>query len=498
MAIYKRFVSFDEVFKKVEFPIILNDQYNLDDYSKKQLLLTTYDSDTIDMVVSCKCTDINTRIVGRFREGEYCPICKTYAASPIPSKLEPITWFRRPEGVSKLINPDFWLLLKIRFSTTTFNPILWICNTRYKVQPNHIKEVLRLEEAGIKRGYNYFVENIELILNILTALKKKSFNAAEDQSDILDIYHAYKNEIFSDYFPFANMSLFISEKTDMGIYFDKKVTPIIDAAMLATLIDDPGLSYNTTTKQNKTTIIIDKIAEYYDEYYSVIGKKTSGVFRKHIYASRAFFGFRAVITGIQEIHNYDEIHIPWGAAVVCLRYHILNKLMKKGVTVNGVYYKLTHNQAISLIYDHIEKYNELIDQALKEIIAEAPNGRLVAIMQRNPSLLYGSMQRVFIPKVKINPKDKTISMSDLITAAFNADYDGDQLNVQLALDVKTQEQWERLAPHNNIFQLTRPGEISGNLRLPKTTIDTMSEWLSDDIPVDPIKLQRMNELLVFE
>lgn len=44
-----------------------------------------------------------------------------------------------------------------------------------------------------------------------------------------------------------------------------------------------------------------------------------------------------------------------------------------------------------------------------------------------PSLHQGSAQRVFIRKFKTDPMDYTISMSILITAAANADFDGDKL-----------------------------------------------------------------------
>lgn len=96
-----------------------------------------------------------------------------------------------------------------------------------------------------------------------------------------------------------------------------------------------------------------------------------------------------------------------------------------------------------------------------------------------PSLLQGSAQRVRITKFKEDPEDHTISMSILIVKAFNADFDGDALNVSIAIDEFLAEKWNSLEPRFNIMQLTKPLEISNAISIPKPTIATMSEWLSN-------------------
>jgi DNA-directed RNA polymerase beta' subunit len=122
-----------------------------------------------------------------------------------------------------------------------------------------------------------------------------------------------------------------------------------------------------------------------------------------------------VITSLTDAHVYDEIHVPWGIAITALRPMIMNRLLKKG---------MSHNNAIGLIYGHVEKYDPMLDQIFIDLINETQGKGIVCILQRNPSLLVGSAQLVRITKVKKDPADHTVAMSILICKAFNADFDG--------------------------------------------------------------------------
>ncbi len=47
---------------------------------------------------------------------------------------------------------------------------------------------------------------------------------------------------------------------------------------------------------------------------------------------------------------------------------------------------------------------------------------------QKPSLMQGSAQALRLTKFKTDPKDQTVSVSDLIATAPNADYDGRSKN----------------------------------------------------------------------
>ena len=54
---------------------------------------------------------------------------------------------------------------------------------------------------------------------------------------------------------------------------------------------------------------------------------------------------------------------------------------------------------------------------------------LTNYLDNKPSLMQGSAQLCRITKFKTNPNDQTVSMSDLIATAMNADYDGRSLKM---------------------------------------------------------------------
>jgi hypothetical protein len=66
----------------------------------------------------------------------------------------------------------------------------------------------------------------------------------------------------------------------------------------------------------------------------------------------------------------------------------------------------------------------------------------------------------------------------LITKAPNADFDGDEMNVSLAIDHRMAERWYGLSPHKNVFELTRPREVSGSIALPKPVVATISNFVA--------------------
>ena len=59
---------------------------------------------------------------------------------------------------------------------------------------------------------------------------------------------------------------------------------------------------------------------------------------------------------------------------------------------------------------------------MKELIAESPYKGLPCCFNRNPTLLRGSIQQLYITKIKSDDiNDNTISLSVMILASYNAE-----------------------------------------------------------------------------
>jgi hypothetical protein len=166
--------------------------------------------------------------------------------------------------------------------------------------------------------------------------------------------------------------------------------------------------------------------------------------------------------------------------------HLLNKLIKRG-------YRL--NVAKAMLSEHVSIYHPVLDGLMQELIAESQYGGIVGIFNRFPSLLAGSILCLIITKVKTNVNDNTTSLSDIVLKSLNADFDGDAMSFTAALDNFMSDLFYNLSPHKNIFLLTEPGKISDNISLPKPIVSTIANWFRYPVEEDPIKTQRMKQLL---
>lgn len=466
MPVYQQLSDLNQVFNQLsEPPIIINDLVDSTEEDKeaiKDMITTRYSGDMITLLPSCRCGITK----GEFSVGVVCNYCKTAVKSSIENDIEPTIWFRKPVGVSKLISPIIWSMLKARFKKSGFNIIQWLTDTTYRSGVRQPLVINKIVDAGIQRGYNNFVENFDAIMDFLFSLKdfKK-----EGEDYLRRLLTEKRHAIFSDYIPIPNKSLLIIEKTNVGIYVDPIIVKAMDAILMLISIDRNFHDQNPRVKENRTAKALSKFAEFNEAFNKTNLSPKSGQFRRHIFGSRTNFAFRAVISSQTDSHKYNTIEAPWGVGLTAFRPHLLNKLHKLG---------MDNNSAVGLLLGCVEKYHPLLDQLLNELIEEAGEVGLSIILQRNPSLLQGSALRMTIAKFKTDPTDHTIALSILCVKSLNADFDGDAVNVSIALDHFMADKWYPLEPMFNIYQLTKPFEVSNNIAIPKPEISTISAWLN--------------------
>ena len=414
MPVYQELVNFDKLKRQLKKePIILNDfNTTLEEDRKKiiNLTMTEYNTDMLSVLPSCYCGNIK----GEYAIGMTCNVCNGEVKSVIYEDIEPILWFRSPEGVNKLINPRIWLMLSKRFTKSGFNVLRWLCDSSYKPKVKEPKIMEKIRSLNIPIGYNYFVENFFDVLNVLFNIGGVTgFKLTKEIDYLWDLLINNQDCIFSDYLPLPNRSLFVIENTNVGIYRDKSDQLAINAIKIITSIDVSQTTITSKVKQNRTIKVIDELANFYYEYDRLKLATKTGIFRKHGYGTRTHFTFRCVVTSITEPHNYDEIYIPWVTALTVLRPHILNKLKKLGYG---------HNESLHLLNKHVESYNQLLDNILHELIEESPNKKIPVSLLRHPALLHGSCIAVGISRVKsYDITDKTISISILAIRSLNCD-----------------------------------------------------------------------------
>ncbi|MBD3840775.1 MAG: DNA-directed RNA polymerase subunit beta' [Campylobacterales bacterium] len=145
---------------------------------------------------------------------------------------------------------------------------------------------------------------------------------------------------------------------------------------------------------------------------SEIIKGKQGRFRQNLLGKRVDFSGRSVIV-VGPTLNMDQCGIPKKMALELFKPHLMAKLEEKG-------YATTLKSAKRLI-DH--QTNE-VWECLAEIVEDYP-----VLLNRAPTLHKLSIQ-AFHP---ILIEGKAIQLHPLVCAAFNADFDGDQMAVHVPL-----------------------------------------------------------------
>lgn len=417
----------------------------------------------------CECG----KTTGGYNVGIICARCHTPVTELFSNELTPRVWLRNPNGVALLMNPLVWTMLSEKFKVSGFNLIEWLCNTDYVAPGTPPLELLdEVRALGIQRGYNNFVNNFDHVLERLYSLRR----FAKTRGDHLSMLLAEQREcVFSTHLPLPNKALLIKEDTNVGPFIDQMVVSILNAIQMIRSIDTKTATFSVRQKENRTVKTLVELAAFYYESYHQLFAKKPGLIRRQVCGTRCHWSSRAVISSNTDPHIYDELELSWGQAITLFTVHLKNKLFKLGYTPN---------EAASLLYEYTNKYSQLLDQLLKELLDETPNKRgFYCIFVRNPSLSRSSTQRMRITKFKCDVDDQTTSLSIMSVKGFNADFDGDQMSLMLLPDNDMSEQAEALAPHRNMIDPNQPRSLTSVAEIPKPVASTISSWMRTPMPL---------------
>lgn len=399
MPNYQELLNLDQVFQSSKDQIIINDLRNLTVEDRKQftdMIRETFTSDMVSVMPRCSCGELR----GEYLVGQTCDLCQTPVKQIIEEDIAPKVWFRKPANIRKLVNPIIWIMLTQRFSKNRFSLIQWLTDRNYgsNTGVKLPKIVHKLVADNIPRGYNAFIDNFDEILTYLFALPDyqypknrriirylvdsfPEFSGMGPNADPLRALLArHRDCVFCDYIPLPNKSLLVLERSALGDYGEAVMFDMVNILNTMVSIDQDFHDHNRITIENRTARILGMLANYYQEYFKSNLSPKEGLIRRNVYGGRGNHGFRAVITSHEDIHNHDEIYIPWCVGVTVFRQHLLNRLMNRNLPYGG----LTHNEAVGLLMSHVNKFHPVLDQIFKEMIATSPSGRGIACMnQRN-------------------------------------------------------------------------------------------------------------------
>lgn len=381
MGIYASLVDYDEEFQRLDIePIVVNDYNTAIPEEKEALdhhLFTHYqDTDTIEAGASCDCgslTDV-------FRIGLVCHICNTKVQSTTDRPIQSMLWIRAPEGVPRLFNPEAWMILEPALKVKDFNFLEYLTNTGYRYEYDKIKSKETLKKldklfaADLPRGLNNFIAHFDQIIEFLFSSSIIDSNKA-NKGELKRFIDENKHLFFPKHIPIPSRICFVVESTTSGVYIDKPLGMAMDAVLTVSSIRSTAIPMRPQVVENRIAKAIRELAKFYDVYMKQRLSKKPGMFRRHVFGSRLHFSARSVITSLSDPHHWQELHIPWGLATQLLKYHIINKLLKRGYSAND---------ALHFVYSNVLRYNAELDQIFQELINESPGGSgIPVIFSRN-------------------------------------------------------------------------------------------------------------------
>lgn len=382
MGVYARLVDFDEIFNNLDLtPIVVND-FNTSDKDERdaldQHLYTHYHSDTIEESARCDCN----KITGVYEMGVVCPVCNTPVQGTTDKPIESILWIRAPDGVDSLINPEAWMILEPVLRVKDFNFLEYLTDTKYSVDRDRItskdtlKKLDKLEAANLPRGMNNFIRHFDHIITTLfnASIVDSNKSNKSNKAELWQFIQENKHNFFPKALPIPSRICFVVESTTSGVYIDKPLESAMDAVATIASIRQKAYPLKPYVVENRTAKAIRELARFYDVYMKKRLSKKPGMYRRHIFGSRLHFSARSVITSLSDPHDWRELHVPWGLATQLLKYHIINKLEKRGYGVN---------EALDFVYSNVQRYNPLLDEIFQELIAESPGLGIPVLFSRN-------------------------------------------------------------------------------------------------------------------
>ena len=471
MGIHLKVVNFDQLFATSQItPEIVN---NIDVRSQaglerlNQLIYTTYTDNSLELLPTCHCGILK----GECNVGTKCSNCNTVCASVTERPLESLLWIAAPKGIHALINPTIWYILERYLYDGGVNVLEWLTNSKMVIGHSNIPPTIRkLKHLEVPRGLNYFYTHFDDIMDLLINKKVSTRKSLADRKELLEFITENRDCVFCKALPIPSKIAIIIEKTPMGAYADSTSSSVIEAIRTISDIGHSATRSNLAIIEAKTIKAIKQITHYYINFIKGNLSSKTGWFRKHLFGSRTHFSFRGVVSSITEPHDYRDIELPWSMSCMFFKMHLINKLKKMGYSAL---------EANNYIMRNTLRYDPLLDQLFKEIIHEGVDNRVHILLNRNPTLTRGSIQKLRVSKVSTDPNINTIRLSVLILKAFNCDFDGDALNGLLLLSNDVIERSKRLEPHLYTLDVNSPRKISGFLALPAPIMSTIGNWINN-------------------
>ena len=204
-----------------------------------------------------------------------------------------------------------------------------------------------------------------------------------------------------------------------------------------------------------------RVNELWGLNFSLIDGK-HGWTRGNLLGGEFNFSGRSVIVLDPTLHC-DEVDISYKAFIVQYRGHIIRRIIKdKGWTIT----KASNYLSSKFMYD------DYVYKIMCDIVREE---HPKIILNRNPTITFGSILLMNIRRVKPDASDVTLAIPSAILPGLNADFDGDVLNTMGVEMEELATFFEGFSPTNMLLDRTDETIKSNLSALENITIAILSD-----------------------
>lgn len=369
-------------------------------------------------------------MVGAAFEGEICPKC----GKPIEYKDVDILYTGWINFYPyKIINPIYYQRLQSALSKKNLENMIANDNiiTAQGIIRTHSdvlevkKSMLTYHNIGLKEFYDHYEE-------IMTYYKSKR----KQKADLIDSLIRDKDYVWTSKIPVYSTALRPQGITVESYYFsplDKQINPLTNISInlkKASPIEVPLYLYQAQMRAN----------ELWNLNFSLIDGK-HGWTRANVLGGEFNYSGRSVIV-LDPTLKIDEVDMPYKAFIEQFKGHIIRHIiMEQGWTVT----KAANYLASKFMFDPYV-YKIMCD------IVENEHPKM--ILNRNPTITYGSILMMKIRSVKPDPEDVTLAIPSAILPGLNADFDGDVLNTMSLTMKELESLFYGFSPTNMLINRT--------------------------------------------
>ena len=385
-----KILNFDELFTRTPNCLLFND-IMLDRTPEEVIdIICDISGDKSDSVASCACGDL----VGNYYDGMKCQTCGTICESTLFGEIRNDSWLEIPVSIKGVLNPQAFRVISGWMGNTNHHPILkQMLNMQLPQDP------IPNTPFFTGMGFNWFYDNFDAVMSYF--LSSHPTEAGRSKSVAMKLFLENTGAaLWCTKLPILSKLIQPVTKISKEVrYADSDIKNLIKAifSLRSILLAEKMMKFTLDHIDRNFYRVYGEFLAYTDNILIYKLPKKPSILRKHVFGSRSHCSARSVAIPITEPHDSDEVYFPWKLGVMVYKYHLISILEKQ----RG----LTTFAAVNRVMNAINVYDHEIDVIMQDMIkacqhAKNPTKGLPILMNRNPTLRIGSIQLLFITRIK--------------------------------------------------------------------------------------------------